>query len=165
MGQDQSDMILPVNEIRGIGIVPLRIIADERGAVLHMLRRDADDFTQFGECYFSEVLPGAIKAWKKHHKQTQNFAVPVGRIRLVVFDDRDGSDTRGKLAAVELGRPDQYLRVTIPPGLWYGFTCISDGTALLANCADHPHDKAESELLDVNSDYISYSWFENKLKK
>ena len=85
-------------KIHGVAIVALREMVNESGNVLHMLRNDAPDFTKFGECYFSEILPGAIKAWKLHHEQTQNLAVPVGRVRLVIYDDREGSSTRGAWA-------------------------------------------------------------------
>lgn len=145
-------------EVEGITITELRQISDERGAVLHMLRCDAPEFTRFGECYFSEILPGAIKAWKRHRVQTQNLAVPAGRVRLVIFDDRRGSPTKGKLQILELGRPDAYLRIKIPPGLWYGFTCISTVPALLVNCTDLPHAPDESELRSLNDPSIPYAW-------
>ena len=144
--------------IRGVTLTELRQISDERGALLHMLRCDAAEFSRFGECYFSEVLPGAIKAWKRHRIQTQNLAVPVGRIRMVIYDDRDGSITRGQLQELELGRPDAYLRIQIPPGLWYGFACIGDTPALLANCTDLPHDPTESEQCQPNHPIIPYQW-------
>jgi len=145
-------------EIEGVTITELRQVSDERGAVLHMLRCDAPEFTRFGECYFSEILPGFIKAWKRHRVQTQNIAVPVGRIRLVVFDDRESSSTKGKLQILELGRPDAYLRIKIPPGLWYGFACVSSTPALLVNCADSPHTPDESELSSVDDPSIPYAW-------
>ena len=144
--------------IEGVTLTELRQISDERGAVLHMLRSDAAEFTHFGECYFSEVLPHAVKAWKCHYAQTQNLAVPVGRIRVVIYDDRKPSLTRGKLQVIELGRPDAYLRLRIPPGLWHGFTCISTTPSLLVNCADLPHDPTESEVKPLNDPTIPYQW-------
>lgn len=144
--------------IAGVAITELRQINDERGSVLHMLRSDASDFVRFGECYFSEVAPGAVKAWKRHRKQAQNLAVPVGRVLLVIYDDRESSPTRGALAKLELGRPDAYRRVSIPPGLWYGFAAISSTPALLANCADLPHDPNESEIKPLDDPSIPYSW-------
>ena len=147
-----------LQQIEGVIITELRRISDERGAVLHMLRCDAPDFDRFGECYFSEVLPGAIKAWKRHRSQTQNLAVPVGRVRLVIYDDRKSSPTRENLQVLEMGRPDAYLRIKVPPGLWYGFACISATTALVANCADLPHDPADSEVRTLNDPAIPYSW-------
>ena len=152
-----SDLIRE-NKIDGVVTTQLRQISDEGGTVLHMLRRDVPEFVQFGECYFSEILPGVVKAWKRHRLQTQHLAVPVGRVRLVVFDDREGSPTRGSVAVRELGRPDAYLRVRIPPGLWYGFACIGATPALVANCADLPHDASEGEQRRADDPSIPYSW-------
>jgi dTDP-4-dehydrorhamnose 3,5-epimerase len=142
----------------GVVIFPLREISDHRGAVLHMMRADAAGFTQFGECYFSEIFPGAVKAWKKHTLQTQSLAVPVGNIRLVMYDDRVSSATKGQLTVLELGRPDAYFRISIPPGIWYGFMCTGSLPALLANCTDLPHSKTESEVLPSDDASIPYSW-------
>jgi dTDP-4-dehydrorhamnose 3,5-epimerase len=103
-------------------------------------------------------MPGAVKAWKFHRAQTQMLAVPVGRIRIVLYDIRPASPTHGLLSILELGRPDAYWRLRIPPGLWYGFTCISEERALLANCADLPHDPAESERLAEDDASIPYKW-------
>ena len=144
--------------IHGVVCTPLRQIPDERGAVLHMLRSDDPEFIQFGECYFSEVLPGAVKAWKRHRLQTQNLVAPVGRIRLVIYDGRVGSPTKGVLQVVELGRPDAYIRMKIPPNLWYGFVCISPTPALIVNCADIPHAQDESERLALDDPSIPYVW-------
>ena len=145
-------------EIDGVTITELGQISDERGAVLHMMRNDSPEFERFGECYFSEVMPGAVKAWKRHRIQTQNLAAPVGHIRLVIYDDRENSSTRGNLQIVKLGRPDAYVRLRIPPGLWYGFSCIGSKPALLANCADLPHDPAESEIRNEDDPVIPYLW-------
>jgi dTDP-4-dehydrorhamnose 3,5-epimerase len=144
--------------IAGLVVSPLREITDERGAVLHMLRSDSPDFAGFGEVYFSEVRPGAVKGWKLHEMQTQIFAVPIGRIQLVFFDARPDSPSRGAVQEVVLGRPDQYKRVRVPPGVWYGFGCLRDCPALLANCADLPHDPAESRSLPLDDQSIPYRW-------
>lgn len=144
--------------IDGVLVTELKQINDQRGAVLHMLRSDAGDFTKFGECYFSEVVPGAVKAWKLHTLQTQNLAVPIGRLRLVIYDDRQNSNSRYSLFSIQLGRPDAYVRVKIPPGLWYGFACIGNSNALLVNCSDMPHEKNESKVLDIYDKSIPYSW-------
>lgn len=98
----------------GVVVAALREIPDERGAVLPILRADAPGFSSFGECYFSEIAPGAVKAWKRHSSQTQNLAVPAGRIRMVIYDDREGSATKGRLEILELGRPDRHMRLRIP---------------------------------------------------
>ena len=123
--------------IEGISIRPLKIIKDERGAVMHMLRNDSPEFTQFGEVYFSLVYPGVIKGWKRHALMTQCFAVPQGLIKLVVIDDRDSFEMLN-IYEIIIGLPNEYKLVKIPPMLWYGFQCISENSALLANCSDIP---------------------------
>ena len=144
--------------IKDVVLTELKQFPDERGTLLHMLRNDDPTFTTFGECYFSEVLPGAVKAWKLHLEQTQHFCVPVGRIKLVIYDNRKDSVSNSNVQLINLGRPDSYFRVMIPPGLWYGFTCISKMPALLVNCADIPHNPQESEVRMIDDVSIPYKW-------
>jgi len=143
--------------IEGVEIVPLRQIPDERGKVMHMLRADAPHFRGFGEIYFSAVHPGAVKAWHLHKRMTLNYAVPFGKIKLVVFDDRAGSPTKGELQEIFLG-PDSYQLVVIPPLVWNGLKGVGTETAIVANCASIPHDPAEIERLDPGSARIPYDW-------
>jgi dTDP-4-dehydrorhamnose 3,5-epimerase len=143
--------------IDGVIVEPLKQIIDERGKVMHMLRSDSKFFTKFGEIYFSVVNPGIVKAWKKHLLMTQKFAVPVGNIRLVMFDERKSSNTFGKIEVLELGE-DNYSLITIPPLIWYGFKGISKAAAVIANCSDFPHDPKESEKCDQKDFKIPYEW-------
>ena len=143
--------------IEHVIIQELTQIPDERGRVMHMIRADNPLFKKFGEIYFSEVLPGVVKAWKRHKEMTQILAVPVGMIKLVIYDDPENDTSKGDLKVLEIGR-DNYKLVKIPPNLWYGFKCISEHPALLANCADLPHDQNEAESRDPNDSYIPYQW-------
>ena len=147
-----------LKEIEGVIVQPLKQISDPRGSVLHMMRKDSELFKQFGEVYISEIHPGAIKAWKRHKEQTQNLTVPIQRIRLVIYDARPHSSTQGKVAEYELGRPNNYKLIQIPPMVWYGFQALDDQTALIANCADQPHNLEEAESLPSDSDQIPYQW-------
>ena len=144
--------------IQGVIAEPLRIIEDERGAVLHMLRADSPLFKGFGEVYFSQVNPGIIKGWKRHRRMTQRFAVPTGKIKVVMHDDRDESATKGWTSEVTLGRPDAYLLLIIPPMVWYSFQGLSSTPAIMANCSDVPHDPGESEQMSLEGGSISYMW-------
>ena len=144
--------------IAGVAALPLKVIPTPGGPVLHMLRPDSPLFAGFGELYFSEVEPGAVKAWKQHTRQSQHFAVPVGLVKVVLFDDREASPTRGTLCEVILGRPDNYKLLRIPPLVWYGFTALGTAAALICNCADIPHDPQESRKMDVAQAPIAYHW-------
>lgn len=145
--------------IDGVKIVPLRLIADDRGAVLHMLRRDAPHFEDFGEVYFSLVKPGVVKGWKRHRQMTLNLAVPVGRIRLVMFDGRETSASRGRVQSIELGdREDIYRLAVVPPGIWTAFKAEGDAPALVANCASLPHDPAEADNRPLTDPPVQVEW-------
>lgn len=150
-------ILLPVD---GAQLTELKQIAAEGGPVLHMMRGDSPRFTSFGEVYFSEVLPGHVKAWKRHSLMTQHFVVPVGRVRVVLFDDRKSSPTYQRLAEVTLGRPYDYRLLRIPPQVWYGFAALGDYPALIANCTDIPHRQGESERAPVDAPFIPFSWAE-----
>lgn len=143
--------------IEGVRVTPLRQICDERGKVMHMLRSDAPGFSGFGEIYFSTVFPGAIKGWHVHSRMTLNYAVPHGRIKFVLFDDREGSGTRGEINEFFLG-PDNYQLVTVPPFVWNGFKGIGTEMAVVANCASIPHDPSEIDRLDPFDPKIPYDW-------
>jgi len=145
-------------QIKGVAIQPLKVIEDERGAVLHMLRADSPLFAGFGEIYFSQVNPGVIKGWKRHTRMTQRYAVPVGKVKVVIYDDRKGSPTEGLTLEYLLGRPDDYKLLIIPPMVWYGFQGLSEAPSIICNCSDIPHDPGESEQMDVNAQLINYAW-------
>ena len=143
--------------IDGVLVVPLARIPDERGTVFHMLRASDPHFRQFGEIYFSSVYRGAVKGWHRHREMTLNYACVFGRIKLVLYDDREGSPTRGQVQQVFLG-PDQHALVVVPPGVWNGFKGLSDPFALVANCCTHAHDPSRSDRLDPFVNEIPYDW-------
>ncbi len=143
--------------IEGVVVTPLRQIEDTRGKVMHMLRRDAPVFTEFGEIYFSTANRGAVKGWNRHRRMTLNYAVPYGRILLVLFDERSGSATAGRFQEITLG-DSNYSLVSIPPMIWTGFKGLSDAPAMVANCASLPHDPDEVERRALDDTSIPYRW-------
>lgn len=143
--------------IEGVKITPLRQIVDERGKIMHMLRADALHFIQFGEIYFSFIHPGVIKGWHTHKKMTLNYAVPFGKIKLVLYDDRSESPTKGELMEIFLG-PDNYNLITIPPLVWNGTKGLGETVSIIANCATLPHDPEEIARLNPFDSRIPYDW-------
>lgn len=134
--------------IEGVRITPLAIFDGAQGSVLHALRADAGGFAGFGEAYFSTVVQGAVKDWKLHARMVCNLVVPVGVVRFVIHDDREGSATRGVFMPVELSRAD-YRRLTVPPGLWFAFQGVGEGLNLILNVASIPHDPSEVKSLPI----------------
>jgi dTDP-4-dehydrorhamnose 3,5-epimerase len=146
-----------MSDIDGVTVTPLRRIPDERGAVFHMLREDSPVFERFGEIYFSTIYPGVVKGWHVHKKMTLNYAVPAGMIKLVCYDDREGSPTHGAVQEIHVGELN-YSLVTIPPYVWNGFKGEGSAPALVANCATIPHDPDEIDRLDPFDNDIPYDW-------
>lgn len=149
--------MLTESKIQGVKIKQLSKIPDERGCILHMIRCDDKDFERFGEIYFSTVYPGVVKAWHLHKTMTLNYAVIKGMIKLVVFDGRTDSPTKGILQELFIG-DSNYQLITIPPGVWNGFKCIGLEYSIVANCATAPHDPNEIIRLDPGTDSIPYDW-------
>jgi dTDP-4-dehydrorhamnose 3,5-epimerase len=149
----------PVGEptIDGALVVSLRRIPDERGTILHMLKSTDEHFQQFGEIYFTTIYRNVVKGWHRHREMTLNYACIFGRIKLVLFDDRDDSRTRGVLQEIFLG-VDNHSLVVIPPGVWNGSKGMSDPFAIIANCCTHPHDPSRTTRLDPFENDIPYDW-------
>ncbi len=143
--------------IEDVQVVPLRRIPDERGTILHMLRSTDPHFIQFGEIYFTTVYQGVVKGWHRHREMTLNYACIHGRVKLALFDERDGSPTRGVVQEVFLG-PDNHGLVVIPPGIWTGLKGMSQPFAIVANCCTHPHDPSRTTRRDPFDNDIPYDW-------
>jgi dTDP-4-dehydrorhamnose 3,5-epimerase len=146
-----------VTVIAGVQVVPLERRPDERGTIFPMLKATDLHFVRFGEIYFSTVYPGVIKGWHRHRDMTLSYACIFGRIKLVLYDERDGSRTQGQLMELFLGQ-DNYALVVIPPEVWNGFKGMSDPYAIVANCCTHPHDPTRSTRLDPLQNHIPYDW-------
>jgi dTDP-4-dehydrorhamnose 3,5-epimerase len=146
-----------VAEIEGVKVIPLRQIVDERGKIMHMLKATDPHFVSFGEIYFSCSWPGAVKAWHIHQTMTINNAVVSGRAKLVMFDLRATSPTKGALLEVCLGE-DNYVLVQIPPGVANGYKAYGDKMVVMANCASEPHDPNEMLRIPPFTKDIPYDW-------
>lgn len=142
--------------IDGVILTPLKQIFHPKGDVWHAMKCSDNGFEGFGEAYFSTIHCGDIKPWKKHLKMTLNFVVPVGKIRVVIFDDRPQSSTKGNFFDITLSH-DNYQRITIPAGLWVAFSGIGESLNLLLNVANLEHDPMEVERKDSLNN-IKYQW-------
>lgn len=143
--------------IEGVKIVPLRKIADERGMIMHMLKASDDHYIEFGEIYFSCGFPGVVKAWHIHKEMTLNNCVVVGMIKLVLYDGRANSRTKGELMELFIGEHN-YCLVQIPAGITNGYKAYGDTMAILANCATMPHDPDELIYIDPFDNDVPYDW-------
>ena len=143
--------------IEGIIITQLDQIEDERGKIMHMMRLDSKVFKKFGEIYFSTVKPNFIKAWHLHKEATLNYVCVKGKVKLVLYDERDNSKTFGQYQELIL-TPSDYYMVTIPPLIWNGFKGIDGQESIIANCMTITHDEDEMVRKDPLDSHFQYSW-------
>ncbi len=145
------------DNIEGIEITKLKIISDHRGSVMHMLRNDSKVFEKFGEIYFSTVTKNGIKAWHLHKEATLNYVCVKGVVKLVLFDDRDLSSTKGKYQEFILS-PKNYFLITIPPNIWNGFKNLDNEESIIANCLNIPHNEKEMVRESHDSKNFNFDW-------
>ena len=137
--------------LKDILTTPLKRISVEGGDVMHALKKSDNGFNGFGEVYFSWVEQGAIKAWKCHQHMTLNLVVPLGEISFV-FHIKD----QEKYFRTENIGEERYVRLTVPPRIWFGFQGKAFGRSLLMNLADMAHDP--DEVLRKKTSEIVYNW-------
>lgn len=142
--------------VEGVLLTPLKKIHHPKGDVFHGMKKSDPGFSGFGEAYFSTINSEDTKPWKKHFEMILNFVVPIGEIRFVIYDDRENSVTKNSFFDVTLG-DNNYLRITIPPGVWVAFSGIGKSYNLLLNLASIEHDPNEIERKENLSD-IKYQW-------
>ena len=114
--------------IQDVQVKPLKVIADERGRLMEMLRSDDPLFKGFGQVYLTAAYPGVVKAWHYHKKQWDHFVCVCGMAKVVLFDSREQSRTRNEINEFFLGDHHPIL-LQIPPLVCHGFKCV--GAALL----------------------------------
>lgn len=137
----------------------MRVIPDERGRLMEILRCDDEEFAGFGQVYVTTAYPGVVKAWHLHRKQTDSLACVSGMVKLALYDGRPASPTKGEVAEFFIGEHNPLL-VQIPPGVLHGFKCIGEREALVVNIPDRPYDREnpDEERIDPHSGGIPYDW-------
>jgi len=145
--------------IKGVKTKKLKVIPDERGRLMEVLRSDDDLFIRFGQAYVTTAYPGAVKAWHYHKKQYDSFACVAGMMKVVLYDAREDSPTKGEVNEFFIGVHNQIL-VQIPPGVMHGFKCTSENEAVVLNCPTelYNYDEPDEFRVPAHSPEIPYDW-------
>ena len=145
--------------IEGVRVKQLKMIPDERGRLMEILRRDDKEFIQFGQLYMTTAYPGVIKGWHYHQKQIDNFCTVRGMIKLVLYDAREKSPTHGEVNEFFQGEHHTIL-VQIPNLVYHGFKCISETEAIVINTITEVYDHAKPDEFRAphNDPKIPYNW-------
>ena len=132
-------------------VTPLERIPTGGGDVMHALKKSDIGFNGFGEVYFSWIENRSIKAWKSHERMTLNLVVPMGKVNFVFHSTKEEKNFRSE----NIG-DDRYVRLTVPPGIWFGFQGKASGSSLIMNVADMEHDPRE--VLHKSESEFEYNW-------
>ena len=145
--------------IAGVHLTDLKLIPDDRGYLMEILRDDDPHFVKFGQCYVSATFPGLIKAWHAHEVQTDNFCCVHGNVRVGLWDGRADSPTYRETQSVVIGDLNR-KRITIPPGVWHGWICLGTETAIVLNApSEHYNYTQPDELRRAWDDpEIAFEW-------
>ena len=145
--------------IDGVQVKKLRPIPDERGRLMEILRCDDPFFQKFGQVYMTTAYPGVVKAWHYHKKQTDHFCCVKGMMKVVLYDDREGSPTRGEVNEFFLGEHNPIL-VVIPNGVYHGMKGVGTEEAIIINTPTEPYNRDDPDeyRLDPFDNDIPYDW-------
>jgi dTDP-4-dehydrorhamnose 3,5-epimerase len=145
--------------ISGVKVRKLRLLADERGWLMEMLRSDWEEFEAFGQTYVTACYPGVVKAWHYHKEQTDCFTCVHGMVRVGLVDTREGSPTQGRTMDVYMGVHNPVL-VKVPPGVLHGFKGVSAEEAIIVNIPDRPYrrDHPDEHRLPAHDTTIPFDW-------
>jgi dTDP-4-dehydrorhamnose 3,5-epimerase len=145
--------------IEGVKTKQLRVIPDQRGRLMEILRADDDLFVKFGQVYMTTTYPGIVKAWHLHKKQTDNVTCVQGTIKLAVYDPRENSPTYREVNEFYLGTHNPIL-VQLPRGVYHGWMCVSLEEAIVVNVPTEVYDREDPDefRLDPHANDIPYDW-------
>jgi dTDP-4-dehydrorhamnose 3,5-epimerase len=146
--------------IHGVNTKELRVIPDERGWLMEILRCDDDLFTKFGQVYLTTAYPGVVKAWHLHKKQTDNFTCIHGSMKVVLYDDRKDSSTYQEINEFDLGVVENPLLLSVPPFVYHGFKALGSETAYFLSVPTEPYNykKPDEYRLPPDTKEIPYDW-------
>jgi dTDP-4-dehydrorhamnose 3,5-epimerase len=145
--------------IEGVAIKRLKVIPDERGRLMEILRRDDEMFSEFGQVYMTTAYPGVVKGWHYHKKQHDNMAVVKGTMKIVLYDGRQDSPTYREVNELFAGEHNPIL-VHIPPYVYHGFKCVSQEEAIVVNTPTEVYDYDQPDEFRVHphKNDIPYDW-------
>ena len=145
--------------IHGVAIKRLKLIPDERGRLMEILRVDEEIFLEFGQVYMTTTYPQVVKAWHYHKRQDDFITCVKGMLKLVLSDDRDDSPTRGEINEFFIGDANPVL-VKVPRMVHHGWKCISPEEAIVINVPTEPYNAAlpDEYRLDPHKNNIPYRW-------
>lgn len=147
--------------MEGVSLYPLKHIPVAKGDVYHALKCTDDGFAGFGEAYFTQIESKQAKGWKRHNRMALNLVVVYGKVTFVVYDDREGSATKGQFEVITLSPGENYQRLTVAPGLWMAFYGADEKKSMLMDIIPEPHEPSEADKKDLAEIDFNFNELQN----
>lgn len=145
--------------IKDVKIKKLRIIPDERGILMEILRSDDELFERFGQVYVTTAYPDVVKAWHMHKKQTDNMTCIKGVMKVALYDAREDSETFKEINEFFIGE-DNPMLLSIPPDVYHGFKAVGTEEAYMINVPTvlFNYKEPDEYRLPPDTKDIPYDW-------
>lgn len=133
--------------------------SDDRGYFREILRDDDHLLTHFGQSSLSKTYAGVIKAFHWHEHQDDLWYVADGMARVVLYDRRPNSPTRGVTQVIFAGE-DNPILIYIPSGVAHGFQVLGNKPVVLFYHVTQSYDpKAPDEMrIPFDDPEIGFDW-------
>ena len=138
----------------------VRHVPRDHGVITEIFRPEWDPTgLPVVQVYQSRLFVGALGAWSCHKRTTDRLFVNQGQVKVVLYDDRDSSKTKGQLMELLAGDARPCL-VVIPPGIWHGLQCVGNIDALVLNCPTEAYNYADPDhyRLPYDTREIPFVW-------
>ena len=112
--------------------------------------------------YTVTTRPGMIKGWAVHHQQVDRYFFYLGSLKLVLYDARESSPTRGMINELYFSEVNRSL-VSVPPGVYHAVENVGATDALMINFPSEPyrHEDPDKYTLPLENDVIPYHFDRN----
>lgn len=138
--------------IDGVTIHEVLNVPKSNGYLTEIFRREWAGPNDTIDQVFQVVLdPGAVSAWHAHATTTDRLFVAYGRVRIVLYDPREDSPTRGGINELRFGTIRPAL-VQVPARVWHGVQNVSEGPSIVLNLVDRAYDYDDPDHWRVPAD-------------
>jgi dTDP-4-dehydrorhamnose 3,5-epimerase len=146
--------------IHGVKVKKLKVIYDDRGHLMEILRSDDEIFDTFGQVYVTTVKPQVVKAWHYHKDQDDHFVCLYGKAQVALYDSRKDSPTYGMVNEFVM-TPREPILLKIPRLVYHGFKGIAqEGESAILNVPTALYNYAapDEHRVDAFENDIDYDW-------
>ena len=158
--QISEDWKLIGNTIDGVTVREVRHVPRDHGVITEIFRPEWDPTgLPVIHIYQSRLFAGALGAWSCHKRSTDRLFVNQGHLKIVLYDDRDESKTRGTVMQLIAGDVRPCL-IVLPPGIWHGLHNVGNSDALVINCPTEAYNYKDPDhyRLPFDSPEIPHKW-------